>query len=189
MARLNNLTERGLDTQRELSEALIELSLEKGYMTVTIKDITDRRGVDRTTFYLHFKDKDELVLATQRRVFYELSASFGAGTDPAFGFTAFFERIGADRHTWRAMLMFEEYQRFSGRFAEYVGSRLAALPVGMAAGGNASHLPRSLVARFIATTVRSCALWWLGEAEPCPPSDIAKMTRLLIFNGLSLPTV
>jgi len=185
MARLNNLTERGLDTQRELSEALIELSLEKGYMTVTIKDITDRLGVDRTTFYLHFKDKDELVLATQRRVFDELSAGFGNGADPGTGLVAFFERIGSDRHTWRAMLMFEEYQRFSGRFAEYVGSRLATLHVGMAAGGNAPRLPRSLVARFIATTIRVCALWWLDQAEPCPPAEIAGMTKALLLQGLA----
>ena len=61
MARLTNLTKRGLVTQRELSEALIELSLAKGFPAVTIKDITDHLGVDRTTFYLHFKDKDEQI--------------------------------------------------------------------------------------------------------------------------------
>lgn len=184
MARLNNLTERGLDTQRDLSDALVELSLEKGFPSVTIKDITDRLGVDRTTFYLHFKDKDELVLATQRRLFDELSVNFGEGTDPASGFMAFYERIDSDRHTWKAMLMFEEYPRFSGRFAEYVGSRLSALPSGLASATSAPHLPYSLVTRFIAATVRSCSLWWLDQAEPCPPAEMAKMTRILILNGL-----
>jgi AcrR family transcriptional regulator len=187
MARLSNLTERGLDTQRDLSEALVELSLEKGYTEVTIKDITDRLGVDRTTFYLHFKDKDELVLATQRRLFDELSAHFGDGTDPASGFMAFYERIGSDRHAWKAMLMFDEYPRFSGRFDEYVASRLAALPSGLAAAGNNPRLPGSLAARFIAATVRSCALWWLDQDEPCPPADIAGMTKDLLLKGLSIP--
>ena len=85
------------------------------------------------------------------------------------------------------MLMFDEYPRFSGRFDEYVASRLAALPSGLAAAGNDPRLPGSLAARFIAATVRSCALWWLDQDEPCPPADIAGMTKDLLLKGLSIP--
>ena len=185
MARLTNLTERGLVTQRELSEALIELSLAKGFPAVTIRDITDHLGVDRTTFYLHFKDKDELVLATQRRMFDELSSNFGEDSDLSSRLAVFFERIGSNRKTWMAMLKFEDYPRFEGRFAEYIGSTLTLQPLALIGTENAARFPRPLVSRFIVTTVRSCALWWLDQAEPCPAEEIAGMTKALLMKGLS----
>lgn len=185
MARLTNLTKRGLVTQRELSEALIELSLAKGFPAVTIKDITDHLGVDRTTFYLHFKDKDELVLATQRRMFDELSSNFGADSDLSRRLAVFFERIGSSRKTWMAMLKFEDYPRFEGRFAEYIGSNLTLQPMAPGGSWNTACFPRSLVSRFIVTTVRACALWWLEQAEPCPAGEVAEMTKALLMNGLA----
>ena len=60
MARLTNLTDRGYETQRQLRDTLMALIIEKGYERVSIKDITEKAGIDRTTFYLHFKDKDAL---------------------------------------------------------------------------------------------------------------------------------
>ena len=185
MARLTNLTERGLVTQRELSEALIELSLIKGFPAVTIKDITDRLGVDRTTFYLHFKDKDELVLATQRKMFDELSSSFGEDPDLGRRLTAFFSRIGSSRKTWMALLKFDEFPRFEGRFAEYIGSSLALLSGGAARSLGEGRIPRSLASRFIVTTIRACALWWLDQAEPCAVEEIAAMTKILLFKGIA----
>ena len=184
MARLTKLTERGLDTQRELSDALIELTLEKGFSSVTIKDITDRLGVDRTTFYLHFKDKDVLVLATQRRIFDELALSFREAAEPASRLVAFFERVGSDRRTWKAMLGFEEYARFEGRFVENLAANLPLFPAILARASGSTGLPRSLVARFMSTTLRSCALWWLDQPDPCPPKDMAEMTKALLLKGL-----
>jgi len=38
------------------------LILEEGFDTLSIQDITDHANVGRATFYLHYKDKDELLL-------------------------------------------------------------------------------------------------------------------------------
>lgn len=184
MARLHNLTERGLDTQRLLSEALIELSLEKGYPAVTIRDITERTGVDRTTFYLHFKDKDSLVVATQRRMLDELIAGASASENPLGALTAFFNLMNRDRKAWLAILGFDGQPRFERRFIEYFSARLDSLRLFAKPAGNALRLPRGLVARFVAGTVRGCALWWLQEEEPRAPSEMAEITMSLITGGL-----
>ena len=44
-----------------LSESFKELALEKPVEKITIKQITDRAGVIRVTFYNHFQDKYELL--------------------------------------------------------------------------------------------------------------------------------
>ena len=49
-------------TRKALRDALVELTLEKGYAAVTVGDIADRADVGRTTFYAHFTDKEDLLL-------------------------------------------------------------------------------------------------------------------------------
>ena len=44
-----------------LAESLIELSAKKPIDKITIKEITDKAGVIRPTFYNHFQDKYELI--------------------------------------------------------------------------------------------------------------------------------
>lgn len=49
-------------TKEALHRALGELVKEKGYSAVTIEEITSRAKMGRTTFYLHYQDKEDLVL-------------------------------------------------------------------------------------------------------------------------------
>lgn len=48
-------------TQHRLATALIDLTLEKGFDAVTIRDITERADVGYATFFRHYKDKHELL--------------------------------------------------------------------------------------------------------------------------------
>ena len=47
-------------TQKLLREALFSLIREKNFDSIVVKDILDRANVGRSTFYMHFGDKDEL---------------------------------------------------------------------------------------------------------------------------------
>ncbi|MBB5914983.1 AcrR family transcriptional regulator [Nocardia transvalensis] len=49
-------------TRRTLHEALIGLMLERGYARVTVQDVLDRADVGRSTFYAHFRNKDDLLV-------------------------------------------------------------------------------------------------------------------------------
>lgn len=49
-------------TRKLLRDSLMALILEEGFDTLSIQDITDHANVGRATFYLHYKDKDELLL-------------------------------------------------------------------------------------------------------------------------------
>jgi AcrR family transcriptional regulator len=49
-------------TRKLLRESLMALILEEGYDEISIQDITDKANLGRATFYLHFKDKEELLL-------------------------------------------------------------------------------------------------------------------------------
>ena len=49
-------------TKKLLSDALIALIIEKGFESVSIKDIIEKANVGRSTFYTHFEDKEQLLL-------------------------------------------------------------------------------------------------------------------------------
>lgn len=62
---MNNIRKedrRILRTRKALNQAMAELVKEKGYESVTVEDITTRANLGRTTFYLHYKDKEDLLL-------------------------------------------------------------------------------------------------------------------------------
>ena len=51
---------RSAKTDKLLKNALIKLMNEKGFEKISVKDLTEEADVNRATFYLHDKDKDDL---------------------------------------------------------------------------------------------------------------------------------
>src|SRR5215831_9464831 len=50
-------------TRNRLGNALIALIQEKPIDEVTMREVLDRAGVGRSTFYVHYRDKDDLFLS------------------------------------------------------------------------------------------------------------------------------
>ena len=48
-------------TKKFLEDALIKLMIEKGFEKISIKDLTEEADINRGTFYLHYKDKYDLL--------------------------------------------------------------------------------------------------------------------------------
>lgn len=59
--RMNHADRRSEKTRQVLTSALIQLILEEGYEAVTVRGVVTRARVSRSTFYLHFSDKRELL--------------------------------------------------------------------------------------------------------------------------------
>ncbi len=50
-------------TQRHLRESLVSLILERGWDAVTVRDVCEHADVGRSTFYVHYADKENLLLS------------------------------------------------------------------------------------------------------------------------------
>ena len=57
-------------TRQLLREALFALIVERGYEAITVQDITERANLGRTTLYLHYRDKEELLKASIKALIY-----------------------------------------------------------------------------------------------------------------------
>ena len=73
----NTTSKRQNRTKAHLKQALIELIKEKGYHSVTVKNIVDHADYNRSTFYIYYPDKIELAEDLLTSMLKGLEASVG----------------------------------------------------------------------------------------------------------------
>lgn len=81
------------DQRERLYEATIASIDERGFVATTISDLVAGAGVSRRSFYEHFKNKDECLLATYDELVQRLTARIVAAYDPDAQWTAQIEAI------------------------------------------------------------------------------------------------
>jgi AcrR family transcriptional regulator len=97
-------------TRLLLHQALIELMTERDYTRITVQDIIDRADVGRSTFYAHYRDKDDLLLVSCTEYTRETLATGMAktqvtGTAPLFApIGMLFGLVAEHRVVYRALL-------------------------------------------------------------------------------------
>ena len=187
MARLKNLTERGQETQRELTDVLMQLVLEKGYEDVSVKDITERAGIDRSTFYLHFSDKRDLLIKSQQQLIDDLIQSIQPDSPPMSGVAMTFEHMAQHVNQYRVLLQLEGSTVPSQLLHDYIVR--AVKPIieqrFQESGLTGSSVDIDLTANFITGALRSTARWWLQAGMPYSPAEMTTRFIQLVTQGLS----
>jgi AcrR family transcriptional regulator len=169
-------------TRQFLRQALWELIPEKGYEAITIQDIADRATLNRTTFYLHYRDKADLLYQGIAEVFDELSshtplpATNGEklsvkGTQIAI--THDFEHFAENFEFYQAMLGRHGVWGFFFQLQEYIyeitDQRLRAILGELPSG----PIPTEFVLNYIAAAYIGVIRWWIKYEMPYPPAEMA----------------
>jgi AcrR family transcriptional regulator len=175
-------------TRQLLREALTHLILERGYDTITIQDITDKANLGRATFYLHFRDKEELLTISLEEVFEDLKLRIGApskesmlsGTSPAA--MIIFEHVAANCDLYRVMLKAQGSAGLLKIVREYIAKtaeeRLrTVIP-------QDADVPHSMLSHYYAGSVIALATWWLENDMPHTPEEMAHIYNRLITSGM-----
>ncbi|WP_056832220.1 TetR/AcrR family transcriptional regulator [Psychrobacillus sp. FJAT-21963] len=63
-------------TKRLLTDAMMKLMVEEGYEAITIREIVKIAEVNRSTFYLHFRDKQDMLEQMQDEILKEFEETF-----------------------------------------------------------------------------------------------------------------
>ena len=185
MARLTNLTERGLETEYLIRDVLMSLILEKGYEHVSIKDITERAGVDRTTFYLHFKDKDDLFEKSQRWMVDDLMELRSMSGVPYPGIRFVFEHMAANRERYLAIYKAEGSATSVPPVQDYiVRSMMPMLEAQLAERGIKAGDDLEPLTRYFAGAFRGLARWWLESGASRSPAELSALFMRLTLRGM-----
>jgi AcrR family transcriptional regulator len=179
-------------TRGLLHEALATLIHEKAYDDIAVKEILARAGVGRSTFYVHFSDKDDLLQSSIREVLRAgetLQATSLAGLSErvlqfSLPLLEHIERHWAgDRPPVSPQGQAVVHDRLERLLAERIAGDLeqASRPH----GESGRSVPYDLLARHVASTFVVVLNWWLGSEEPLPARKVNELFRSLVRPGLA----
>ena len=187
MARLKNLTERGHETQRHLRDVLVQLVLEKGYEAISIKDITERAEVDRSTFYLHFSDKHDLFTKSYQQLVDDLFAHTQQATGAFPGLTVLFEHMAQHADLYRVLLHMDISLPHAQRLNEYITQNMLTVLEQRLQQFNKtlSATDKAMVVSYVTSSLRGTARWWLEAGQPYSAPAITERFAKLITQGIA----
>src|SRR6266700_3140427 len=97
----------------------MSLSLEKKYESITVQEILDRADVGRSTFYMHFQDKNELLVSGFQHLQSFLKSAQAA--------SAALPRKSYERVIGFSLAMFEHTFEYRGVIRALLGSNAEAV--------------------------------------------------------------
>jgi len=175
-----------------LRTALLELVKEKGFESLSVQEIANRANVGRTTFYAHFDDKEELLLAGFDDLHEQLHRHHcGASTKSQdrsvqpFAFSrTLFEHVAVYSEVFQAMA--------GKRSGEAVLVRLKTLLIELVRNDVKRALPSRLtkdeqseaLVHFIAGALFDLLGWWMVERPSLTSCEIDKVFRKMTESAL-----
>jgi len=179
--------ERIRRTHERLGKALVQLIQEKPIDDVTVQEVLDRSSVGRSTFYLHFRDKNDLLLSQLEKFLETMSASLSVRREVSHRVAPvaeLFAHVGNQQRLYRALAdsghLNDFFDLAQGYFARGIEQRLTEYK-------RLPKLPqRELAARAfaLAGSLLSLLRWWLDRGAKEPPSDMDGLFHRIVWKGL-----
>ena len=163
-------------TRKLMHEALMALIVEKGYEAVTVQDILDRADVGRSTFYAHYRDKDELLLSgfEHLRTLFEqqqqaLLAHKQGGKDPEFNMILeLFRHTGQHHKLYKAIVGKQSGEMILKYLHRYLYDLLIVPHTALMKNRKAPPVPVEITTHWLVSSLLSLMTWWLDNNMPYP---------------------
>ena len=182
-------------TEALLREALTSLIREKAYDSIVVKEILDRANVGRSTFYTHFRDKDELLASTIHEILRSARSkqlpSSAKHYERIIRFSLpIFEYIQDHRYQHvstgdgligvnsRAIL----HEHLQKVLAELIGDDVERYFKGRRKAAN--QLPPDILIDYVASTFVLVLNWWVRTNSPLAATEVNDLFRELVLPTL-----
>ena len=168
-------------TRRLLIDALIDLIVEEGYDAVTIREIVQKAGVNRSTFYLHFRDKQDIFTHMEDEIWDELAE---AVRNPTFTYeSALRDYKNSQKPIISAVRLFEHIQRYASLYGTMLVERNFREQVTQTLKTELLRFsPAASEAAFVSHGIVGLILYWLesGMSETVMEMSLW-LTRVSLF--------
>jgi AcrR family transcriptional regulator len=172
-------------TQVALIGAFVSLVLEKRYDAITIQDLLDRADVGRSTFYAHYRGKDDLLAKSFIGMLEMLDREIdrdGPDGRRVAPVRELFRHIGEARKFQQALARAHVLERQYHAGVDYMSGtierRLAALSPEKPGG-----VPLPVKAQALAGTLFALLRWWVDHDAPYTPGQMDAMYHAMAKNG------
>jgi AcrR family transcriptional regulator len=188
-------------TRRALREAMQDLMSEKGYDQVTIEELAEKADIGRTTFYLHYSAKQDLLLEQFDELLGQLVDQLSS--IPLSSWSVQGEVLPAEDHPGRPVAMIfqhaaqnEELYRLvlHGEGVDQASQRLQEMMTGAVTsffdpklGDETEKLnlpfPVELFGNYFAGALLGMIKWWLDEEMPYEPEQMESIFFQMFLPG------
>ncbi|KAA6456426.1 TetR/AcrR family transcriptional regulator [Acidobacteria bacterium AB60] len=181
-ARTDRRVRRTRDT---LGDALVELIREKPFDDITVQQILDRAGISRSTFYEHYRDKDDLFLSDVEDFFEMMSTLLTRHNAPARRLVPLAEllaHLAQVRDFYAAVVasgkIVDVKELGRGYFARSIEERLRLT------GVQADPAQLAAQAHALAGSMFALIDWWMDRAQNTDPREVDALFHRMAWNGL-----
>ena len=183
---MEKMDRRSQRSRQLITEALLDLLMERKFNEITIQEITDTANVGRATFYLHYSNKEECLFQLLKGGFDSLIAEMDQMTftrdrefveilEKVFQFTT------KNRKLYTALLSDSPRVNIMGDVQAYIQEKmLRAVPI-------PQTLPPVLhkaIGVNLTGSMIAMVLWWLREEPPISARQAALIFVNLAQDGL-----
>ncbi len=168
-------------TRQLLKDALIALISEKGFEAVTIQDILDRANVGRSTFYIHFDNKHDLL----HSCFEEFSRLFEQHNidisnnekSPGYFFKSdftlnLFRFIEQNHRLFKAILGKDGIAMFSSPIQDYIFAHISETLRVLKQNKKQASLQFEILAHYLTSAFIGTLKWWIDRGMPCTAEEL-----------------
>ncbi len=174
-------------TRELLQSALAALIVERGYDAVTVQDVLDRANVGRSTFYAHFRDKEDLLLSGAENLWTQFEEHFASAAvtneTPWMLSLSMFEHAAEQRSLYRALSAKKggniALQHIQKKLYVSVRDHLKAQ-----APKRKKGFPPDLLAHYIISSFIALLTWWLDNDASYTPAQMNDFYRQLVQPGV-----
>jgi len=173
-------------TRRSLSEALVELIKEKRFDDITVQNVIDRADIGRSTFYSHFRDKEDLFQRDWQRFLDGFAQHIDwekAGEGSFVPVVYLFSHLQDYHHFYKGLVRSRKTDAVfkSGRI--HLSQKIETALASLLRSKPAPTVSLPILANYLASELFALLQWWLDHEMPYPPERMDE-----IFHELVTPT-
>jgi len=186
---VRNRDPRIIRTHQLLRQALIELMSEKSYSSITIQDITTRATLNRATFYLHYRDKGELLQDVLDEMVKNTPLIPEVDENSLAEYTlkavaGLFAQFGANAGFYRALLSGENVPTFNQLVDKYIQDIGLSWISLLQPDRSKITIQPEFIIHYIGSAFLGVVNWWLDNDMPYTSEQMAYQLIQLTTLGL-----
>jgi AcrR family transcriptional regulator len=174
---------RSQRTRHVVSAAFVQLLKEKGYSAISVSDIIERANIGRSTFYSHYRDKDDLFVSELDRVIELLSHRIPNEEGmPFFPSLGLFQHVGEEYELYRALVWTPGIDLLIKHLQTSLSHRIEE---GLQKSGRDFDVPLPALANFIAGSFLTLLKWWLENKMVYSAEEMDRIFKTLTMAGFA----
>jgi len=179
---------RAARSTHALSGALIELIRERDFDDITVQQILERAGVGRTTFYAHYRNKEDVLYSSYERLFSALEpmlARDDGGAPRLFPVKELLSHVAEMRPLVDGLRAANRLGDVWSMCTEHATRMIESRTRDRTPRG--AEAPGRLVARMLAGALVEAMEWWLDHPASATPAEVDAAFHALAWRVLAGP--